>query len=49
MTGARMLVVLFPGALARAANGDIHVGSFAFGVAVWQPSTRAFAHVAAGA
>lgn len=32
----------FPGALVRAGDGNIYVGSFAFGVAVWQPSTRSF-------
>jgi hypothetical protein len=32
----------FPGALARDPDGNIYVGSFAFGIAVWQSSARTF-------
>jgi hypothetical protein len=31
-----------PGALVRTADGNLYIGSFAFGVAVWQPATRSF-------
>jgi hypothetical protein len=33
----------FPGAVAIGPNGHIHVASFSYGVAIWDPSTGAFA------
>jgi hypothetical protein len=33
----------FPGAVAIGPNGRIHVASFSYGVAIWDPSTSAFA------
>ena len=32
----------FPGAVAIGPNGQIHVASFSYGVAIWDPSTSAF-------
>jgi hypothetical protein len=34
----------FPGAVAVGPDGRIHVGSFSYGIAIWDPPTSAFVH-----
>jgi hypothetical protein len=39
----------FPGALGRGSDGNLYIGSFTFGVAIWQPASRMFLRTPANA